>query len=110
MAKTTEKGSVDAAVTMSPEDMLKLVQSLEAANASLMVDKARADALHGVRVEYVPGGVSKKGYSYAQHIQITGADFGFPGIKLTPEKWDTLMRIADTVTSIVDEHRDKFTD
>ena len=110
MANGQSKGSVDAAISMSPEDMLQLVQKLEAANATLLADKARADALHGVRVEYVPGGVSKKGYAYHQAIQVTGDPFGFPGIKLNPEKWDALVRIMDAISAVVDEHREKFED
>lgn len=80
----------------------ELIKRLE----QLQAEKAREAALNGVKIEYAEG-INKQGKPW-QNVSVSGGVFGWPGLKLTPAKFDRFAEIAQDVSIVIDNHRHKF--
>jgi len=85
--------------SLSKADLMTLVQEARQKEAALK-------ALNGVKIEYAEG-INKQDKPW-QNIGISGGIFGWPGIKLTPAKWDHIKTLTPHIDAEVDNVRHKF--
>ena len=80
----------------------RLVQQI----ADLQAREAKNAARKGVDIAYAEG-VTKSGKAW-RNVSISGGDMGWPGIKLTPTKWERLLALSDDIDAVMDECRHEF--
>ena len=86
--------------SLSKAELVALAQEYAAKEAA-------TKALEGVKVEFASGITKSSGKAW-QNVSVSGGLFGWPGIKLTPAKWDRLLEIQEHVSTEIDSVRDLF--
>lgn len=91
---------------MTKNAMEKKVAELEAQLAEFKVREERQVAMNGVKIAYAEG-LTKQGKVW-RNVSVSGGVMGWPGVKLTPAKWQRLLALRVDIDEVMAKHAPNF--